>query len=68
VISIANLKRVAQNRKFDAISDMAARKAALNATEANSGEARLRSGLVPHERPTRRTLEHTSRLHYQALQ
>ena len=33
--SIANLDRVIQNRKFEAMSDMAARQAALDAAEAN---------------------------------
>jgi hypothetical protein len=33
--SIANLERVAQNRKFEAMSDTAARQAALDAAEAN---------------------------------
>src|SRR3954465_9743997 len=33
--SLANLDRVAQNRKFDATTDKAAKKAALDAAEAN---------------------------------
>ena len=44
--SIANLERVAQNRKFEAMSDMAARKAALDAAEANGTRVKPEYGSV----------------------
>lgn len=44
--SIANLDRVAQNRKFEAMSDMTARKAALDAAEANGSRVKPEYGSV----------------------
>jgi hypothetical protein len=44
--SIANLDRVAQNRKFEAMSDMAARQAALDAAEANGTRVKPEYGSV----------------------
>jgi hypothetical protein len=44
--SIANLDRVAQNRKFEAMSDMPARQAALEAAEANGTRAKPEYGSV----------------------
>jgi hypothetical protein len=44
--SIANLDRVIQNRKFEAMSDMAARQAALDAAEANGTRVKPEYGSV----------------------
>ncbi|MGA3235557.1 MAG: hypothetical protein ABSG03_04595 [Bryobacteraceae bacterium] len=44
--SIANLDRVVQNRKFEAMSDMAARQAALDAAEANGTRVKPEYGSV----------------------
>jgi hypothetical protein len=44
--SIANLDRVAQNRKFEAMSDMAARRAALDAAEADGTRVKPEYGSV----------------------
>jgi hypothetical protein len=44
--SIANLERVAQNRKFEAMSDKAARQAALDAAEANGARVKPEYGSV----------------------
>jgi hypothetical protein len=44
--SIANIERVAQNRKFEAMSDMAARQAALDAAEANGTRVKPEYGSV----------------------
>ncbi len=44
--SIANLDRVAQNRKFEAMTDKAARKAALDAAEANGTRVKPEFGSV----------------------
>jgi hypothetical protein len=44
--SIANLERVAQNRKFEAMSDMAARQAALDAAEKNGTRVKPEYGSV----------------------
>ena len=44
--SIANLDRVAQNRKFEAMSDKAARQAALDAAEANGTRVKPEYGSV----------------------
>jgi len=44
--SIANLDRVAQNRKFEAMSDMPARQAALEAAEANGTRVKPEYGSV----------------------
>jgi hypothetical protein len=44
--SIANLERVAQNRKFEAMSDMPARQAALAAAEANGTRVKPEYGSV----------------------
>jgi hypothetical protein len=44
--SIANLERVAQNRKYEAMSDMAARQAALDAAEANGTRVKPEYGSV----------------------
>jgi hypothetical protein len=44
--SIANLDRVAQNRKFEAMTDRAARQAALDAAEANGSRVKPEYGSV----------------------
>src|SRR5580700_7976600 len=44
--SIANLERVAQNRKFEAMSDMPARQAALDAAEAKGTRVKPEYGSV----------------------
>ena len=44
--SIANLDRVAQNRKFEAITDKAARQAAIDAAEANGTRVKPEFGSV----------------------
>jgi hypothetical protein len=44
--SIGNLERVAQNRKFEAMSDTAARQAALDAAEANGTRVKPEYGSV----------------------
>ena len=44
--SIANLDRVAQNRKFEAMTDKAARQAALDAAEANGTRVKPEYGSV----------------------
>jgi len=44
--SLANLDRVAQNRKFEAMSDKAARQAALDAAEANGTRVKPEYGSV----------------------
>ena len=44
--SVANLDRVAQNRKFEAISDKAERRAALDAAEANGTRVKPEYGSV----------------------
>jgi hypothetical protein len=44
--SISNLDRVAQNRKFEAMSDMAARQSALDAVEANGTRVKPEYGSV----------------------
>jgi hypothetical protein len=44
--SIANLDRVAQNRKFEAITDKAARQAAIDAAEANGTRVKPEYGSV----------------------
>jgi hypothetical protein len=44
--SIANLDRVAQNRKFEAIADKTARQAALDAAEANGTRVKPEYGSV----------------------
>jgi hypothetical protein len=44
--SIANLDRVAQNRKFEAMADKTARQAAIDAAEANGTRARPEYGSV----------------------
>ena len=44
--SIANLDRVAQNRKFEAMSDMAARQAAIDAAEENGTRVKPEYGSV----------------------
>jgi len=44
--SIGNLERVAQNRKFEAITDKAARQAAIDAAEANGSRVKPEYGSV----------------------
>jgi hypothetical protein len=44
--SIGNLERIAQNRKFEAMSDRAARQAALDAAEANGTRVKPEYGSV----------------------
>ena len=44
--SIANIERIAQNRKFEAMSDRAARQAALDAAEANGTRVKPEYGSV----------------------
>jgi hypothetical protein len=47
--SISSLDRVAQNRKFEAMSDMAARQSALDAVEANGTRVKPEYGSVSYD-------------------
>ena len=62
--SIANLDRVAQNRKFEAMADKTARQAALDAAEKDGSRVKPEYGSVFYRptAPTRTTHAPTSRL------